>query len=226
MGILDDNATIKIELDPNTLFDAAIKEPPRNRNGLLYVVGGFMRTGTSMMMGALVAGGLDAYYRESRDRMRRRHADEYYDPNQGGLWELERADYKRWDFPRGFEGYLIKGLNFCVPRMEMMPAGIRVVFMRRDTEEIKQSYEAFFGTPLRNVAHISRNMDSIIGRIENRRDVLSLDVFWFRNVVQEPLEHFNQLVRSGWPIDAMAAAQTINPDLCRFRRESLQAGVA
>jgi len=43
----------------------------------LYVVSGFMRTGTSMMMRALEAGGMDASYRQSRETMRQH---QYHDP--------------------------------------------------------------------------------------------------------------------------------------------------
>ena len=70
----------------------------------LYVVSGFMRTGTSMMMKALEAGGLEACYRQSREEMRLRFADEHYDPNVGGLYELEREDYREKGFPRKYEG--------------------------------------------------------------------------------------------------------------------------
>ena len=77
----------------------------------LYVVSGFMRTGTSMMMKALEAGGLDACYKQSREEMKNRYADEHYDPNIGGLYELERKDYQKPNFPRDYEGKLIKCLN-------------------------------------------------------------------------------------------------------------------
>ena len=59
---------------------------------MLYIVSGFMRTGTSMMMKALEAGGLEAAYQQSREAMRKRYADEHYDPNVGGRYELRRRD--------------------------------------------------------------------------------------------------------------------------------------
>lgn len=191
----------------------------------LYVVSGFMRTGTSMMMRALEAGGLDAAYAQSRDVMKNRFADENYDPNIGGLYELKPQDYKRRDFPRQFAGQLIKGLNMSVPRMSVMNSGIRVVFMRRDAEEIRQSYDAFFNTQLRNTENLDANMEDILERIRNRRDVISLDVFWYRAVVDEPLAHFETLARNGWPIDARKAAETVDPKYCRFRREILTEGI-
>ena len=156
----------------------------------LYVVSGFMRTGTSMMMKALEAGGLDAEYKQSREEMKSRFADEYYDPNIGGLYELERNDYKSRGFPKQYAGKLIKALNMAIPQMDVMPGGIRAVYMRRDTEEIRQSYDAFFGHQLQpqTVANLPIMQAQIIERIQNRRDVLSMDVFWYKDVVQSPLE--------------------------------------
>jgi hypothetical protein len=191
----------------------------------LYIVSGFMRTGTSMMMRALEAGGLDAAYQQSRDKMKARFADEHYDPNVGGLFELERKDYRAWQFPRAYAGRLIKALNYGVPRMAVMPGGIRVVFMRRDQEEIRQSYEAFFGKQLQNLEHLERNMVDIQERIRNRKDVKSLHVFWYRKVVKHPWRHFALLRLFGWPINPWRAAATIDSKYCRFRKENLTEGV-
>ena len=124
----------------------------------VYVVSGFMRTGTSMMMRALESGGMTACYRQSRDEMRLRFADEHYDPNIGGLYELAPKDYQDKNFPEPYKGKLIKGLNFCVPRMKVMPDGIRVVLMLRDKEEIRQSYDAFFGKQLKNLDQLNDDL--------------------------------------------------------------------
>lgn len=194
-------------------------------NEPVYVVSGFMRTGTSMMMRALEAGGLEARYRQDRDTMKNRYRDDQYDPNLGGLYELERKDYRAFGFPAGYEGKLIKALNQGVPRMAVMPGGIRVVFMRRDAEEIRQSYDAFFGRELQNIDHLERNMADIIQRIRNRRDVLSLDVLWYRDVVDDPIAAFQTLVDSNWHIDAQAATATVEPELCRFKIEHLSVGI-
>lgn len=192
----------------------------------VYVVGGYMRTGTSMMMRALEAGGMNARYRESRNEMAARFGDKNYVPNRDGLYELERNDYLAFDFPLGFEGCLIKGLNRSVPRMKVMPNGIRVVFMMRDKEEIRQSYMAFFpDRPLQNLENLERNMLDIIERIQNRRDVLGTHVFWYRQVLERPEYHFQLLADAGWPIDSQAAAAIVDPALCRYKLEDLTEGV-
>lgn len=178
-----------------------------------------------MMMKALEEGGMDAVYRQSRDVMKNRFADEQYDPNIGGLYELEKRDYRALDFPRGYEGKLIKALNLAIPRMNVMPDGIRVVFMRRDPEEIRQSYLAFFNRNLSNVEKLNQNMENVLACIRNRRDVLSLDIFWYRKVIEEPLRHFQSLMDHGWPVDPSLAAGVVDPQYCRYRIEGLELGV-
>jgi hypothetical protein len=191
----------------------------------LYVVSGFMRTGSSMMMKALETGGMDTEYKQSRDEMKDHFADEHYDPNIGGLYELERQDYRAFGFPRKYKGKLIKALNTGIPRMTVMSSGIRVVFMRRDPEEIRQSYDAFFNKQLQNINHIERTMDLIIEQIKNRKDVISMDVFWYREVVNNPSYYFQLLRNHGWPIDIDKAASVIDPKYCRFKKENLTIGV-
>jgi hypothetical protein len=191
---------------------------------MLYVVSGFMRTGTSMMMKALEAGGMNAAYRQSREVMRKRFADEEYDPNIGGLFELERKDYQEPDFPAKYDGQLIKCLNMGVPRMNVMPQGIRVVFMRREFEEVRQSYMAFFGHNL-EVKDFEDRMRRIAQQIVNRKDVASYHEFWFRKVVEQPFDHFEILARAGWPIDPVKCVAVVDPQYCRYKNENLEKGV-
>ncbi len=191
---------------------------------MLFVVSGFMRTGTSMMMRALEAGGMETAYKADRDKMKNHYADEHYDPNIGGLYELERQDYKNPDFPRSFEGKLIKALNIGVPRMAVMPNGIRVAFMRRDKEEVRQSYDAFFGQQLK-VDNLDERMEKIKEVILNRKDVISFNEFWFREVIDNPYKHFQILEDGGWPIDIDKCTDMVDPKYCRFKLENLTVGI-
>lgn len=191
----------------------------------LYVVSGFMRTGTSMMMKALEAGGLKAEYKQSRDEMKNHFADEHYDPNIGGLYELEAQDYQEYDFPIKYKGKLIKALNQGVQRMCVMPKGIRVVFMMRDPEEIRQSYEAFFSRPLKNIDHYERNMQNYIERIKNRKDVISLHIFQYREVIENPIKHFQILKDAGWPINVEECVKVVDAKYLRFKKEILTEGI-
>ena len=190
---------------------------------MISIVSGFMRTGTSMMMRALEAGGMEPVYAARRDqKMNDRWGDELYSPNQGGLYELDRASYQHPDFPGPrFDGKLIKLL---VGGMFRLKAGdYRVVFMTRDPEEIRQSHEAFFGRPF-DTAQYWQIMNRCTGILEQRRDV-NLTVFRYEDVVANPLPAFTQLTAAGWPIDATVAAAVPDPDQHRFRLDQLEVGV-
>lgn len=190
----------------------------------VYIVGGFMRSGTSMMMRAMEAGGMDACYRLSRDEMKNRFADVHYDPNVGGLYELERADYLKPDFPRGYEGKLIKALRMGPARMSVMPGGLRVLFMRRDAEEIRQSCMAFFGSADWAVESIESQVRQSLEAIRNRRDTELMEVP-YRAVVESPVEWFTRIREFGFPIDVEKAAAVVSDQHLRYRRENLEVGI-
>ncbi len=193
----------------------------------LYVVSGFMRSGTSMMMKAIEAGGLPLSYSPEREELRERYSDEYYNPNEGGLYELSDKEFNSLEFPLPYKGTCVKALQTAVPRMRVVPGGIRVIFMRRDQEEIRQSYLAFFGKnlPQLQTEDFEERMQIIQDQILNRKDVLSLDVIWYRDVVNNPLPVFERLKENGWPIDPVLAASVVDPALCRYRLENLSIGV-
>lgn len=109
--------------------------------------------------------------------------------------------------------------------MLVMDGGIRAVFMRRDKEEIRQSYKAFFDQDLATGNYFQTRMDEYVRQIRNRKDVLSCHEFWYRDVVKDPLGHFNLLVDSGWAIDPQKAADIVDKNLCRYRIEELEVGI-
>lgn len=190
-----------------------------------YVVSGWMRSGTSMMMRALEAGGMEACYRVSRDVMKNRYADEHYDPNLGGLYELERKDYAAPDFPAGYEGKLIKALRMGVANMNVMPGGIKCLFMLRDPEEQRQSYMAFFGGQAPTVEVISQQVERARLGAYNRRDTEVLELA-YRDVIEVPYQSFERVKAFfGVDLDVAKAAAIVDPELYRYRLEALEVGV-
>jgi hypothetical protein len=191
----------------------------------LYVVGGSQRTGTSMMMDALMQGGMkdQACYDKGREEMRKEHSDEHYDPNEGGLYELSREEYQKRKFPRGYEGKLIKCLRRGVVDMQPMYEGIRLVFMRRPFDQIKRSWRAFFDRELPfedNATEHDVNMTEIIERCQFRKDFLSVDVFRYPKLVDDPLRYYKILESHGWPINPYESAKVVDPDLYRHREQA------
>jgi len=190
---------------------------------MIYIVSGYMRTGTSMMMRALEAGGLDAVKNPTREKMNDQYGDKDYKPNPGGFYELQRREYMQFGFPRMYEGKLIKCLHGGLWRMVV--GDYKIVFMMRDTEEIRQSYEAFFGNKLPpTFEKYEEIMQDSIDMLKNRLDT-QIDVFQYREVIKDPMKHFNTLKNQGWPIDTDKAISVIDPSLLRFKREDLTIGI-
>lgn len=190
----------------------------------VYIVSGYMRTGTSMMMKALESGGMETFYRKSRDDFRKGFADENYDPNTGGLYEIERKDVTD-DFPEKFKGKLIKCLMDGLHKVQVMPK-IKVVFMRRDFEEIRQSYQAFFSNPLQlDEKKFIDKTERAISMLLNRKDV-ELTILNYRDVIKNPMIQFTKLYNNEWPINPIECSKVVNPELYRFQKENLIKGIS
>ena len=112
---------------------------------MIFIVSGFMRSGTSMMMRALEAGGLEAAYDSSRDVMNDKFGDDNYKINPGSFYEILPMKYRGLNFPLDYRGKLIKVLLWGLTNMWVHE--YKIVFMLRDFEEIRQSWEAAFAQP-------------------------------------------------------------------------------
>lgn len=53
---------------------------------MLWLVSGFMRSGTSMMMSCLEAGGMSVVKSEAREQFGQVHSDEHYKVNAGKVY--------------------------------------------------------------------------------------------------------------------------------------------
>lgn len=178
------------------------------------------------MMQALIAGGMPAAWSQERDRMAAARSDDHYHPNRAGLYEVPLREYQQADFPLQYAGKLIKVMAWGLDHLAVHQ--YRVVFMRRDFEEMRQSFEAFFGHPSRisGPEEYEARMDRAEAMLRNRRDVLSVTRLDYRDVVHDPCKAFETLQADGWPIEDMqAAAGTIDPVQYRFRRELLTVGI-
>jgi hypothetical protein len=183
---------------------------------MLHIVSGFMRCGTSMMMQALEAGGLDAVYSARRDEeMNARWGEANYKPNDK-YYELDGEDYLRGDLEQRYPGKLVKCLWGGILRMP--PGDYRIVFMRRPAAEIRVSLLAFFGTDYAavRIPDLDRSMDGIIEVLRDRKSFRSVDVLHYHDVLANPFAAFATLKRSGWPINVRAAAAIPSREKARF----------
>ncbi|HUW00736.1 MAG TPA: hypothetical protein VMW08_00150 [Acidimicrobiales bacterium] len=188
-----------------------------------WVVSGMPRSGTSMMMRALIAGGLEPYWNPDKDAELAKIAAPRYHPNPNGYFEPGQARHTR-AFPRLIDGKLVKlmGVGPAEPRFRQA-APIRVVWMRRPPAEIRASHLATFGRCPPWTAD-NRYPTIAAARIAHQTSVPwveGLAVVDYPDVTDPAtrLEQFERLTAEGWPIDPEAAAATIDGALHRHRAE-------
>lgn len=197
----------------------------------IYVVSGYMRTGTSMMMKACIEGGLEAVYDPVRDEvLKAQTADDDWTIQHGeSVYEPSRPQVSEIGFPRMHAGKVLKMLYGGVAGLAPHKGGYHFVFMRRPLEEIRQSYEAAFlrgrAAPILYNGRFDEVMDLAIETIHNRKDTLTCTVLQYHKVLRCPKKVFTTLRDKGWPIDVEAAALVPDLEMCRFREAELVAGI-
>jgi hypothetical protein len=186
---------------------------------MIYVVSGWQRTGTSMMMQALIAGGMDAAWDEAKDQRlaanyRRRFGTQ---PNEK-YYEFEKAEYDRPGFPAAHDGKLIKALYGAIPKLN---AGLQyhVIYMRRPQHQIVESLVSSLGRgAVGNTGRgdfVTKQEKAIAWMQARPGQFLSVHEVWYQAVLDDPAAVFAQLKDAGWPIDVSKAAAV--PDKAKQR---------
>jgi hypothetical protein len=176
-----------------------------------YVVSGTERTGTSMMMHAMIKGGMKGRYHSGSMKK--------YDFNPNGLYEFAGKPLKNMELS---EGKLIKVFGKkLVAVKHHFECGLKIVYMTRDPEESFISHRIIEGLNKSQINKMIRNNDvlskyaneqqEIIKILSERNDTLSLNVFDFNCVIKNPVKHFTKLKNDGWEIDVGRSVETINP---------------
>lgn len=173
----------------------------------IYLICGFPRSGTSMMLRALEAGGMEVVYDPHADQ--RPHPDPNYNPNPHGYYELFNREHKA-----EYAGKVLKCLNREMLDVLNPHFQYRAVYMVRNPVEVEWSYR-------RTVMNL--NYSRTFGTYWNDvyDDVRLLQMFgadvhpmWYHRVVEDPI---GQLRWLSWPFDVAKAAATIDPALYRNR---------
>lgn len=177
----------------------------------VYVVGGFYRSGTTMMMQALEAGGLKADRAPKGDPLRDLYELDMRQKSYGWYSETDETDDLPIGerFPAQHRGHVIKALIGSAKYMDIQPAGTKVVFMLRDPREIRESSGKFFGHPYR-IADIERAIRDELNRWRMRSDTELIEMN-YTDVLANPELAFSILKQCGWPINVKKAARVVDP---------------
>ena len=190
---------------------------------MIYIVSGFPRSGTSMMMRCLEAGGMDVVMGERRNKLAEHCSDDDYKMNPDlVLYELTvQESLQPWTYQHG------KVVKMPTPWLNKMPtlAGdVTVVYMRRDPEECRQSYQAALDPKFKMTTERVAAMQEWGVREWKRRSasVLQLE---YTEVLKHPERTFLLMQRNGWPVEPVSAAAVVDPEQYRFRIEKLTVGL-
>ena len=191
---------------------------------MIVLVTGHPRSGTSMMMQALQAGGWPVVHCEARSRRMAALNEQKSGLNPHGLFEL-RLDQLKTKEPADFDGKAIKVVWPWLGYVKPFAPGYFVIQMERDPEEIRQSFEASLvhhRTAIHRTYPIHRAY--WLNWLTGRQDVLHVERLGYRDVIEQPMEQFADLATWLQGFDPVAASRVIDPQLYRFRREWLVEG--
>jgi hypothetical protein len=180
-----------------------------------YLVTGAPRSGTSMMMACLAAGGIKPYY----DKVKDKELSSFHpDTNHSGFFERHTGEIESFDFPMDSpEGSSVKFLKPWTRLGTLLPGEYRIIIMRRDPREILHSLAALNNgvittgdIALFNVypKYIQRAIDLA----HNRKDILSVDVCDYRILLENPGAFFTKLHKKAWPLNVNDAVAVVDQD--------------
>ena len=181
------------------------------RDKPVYMVSGYMRSGTSMMMRVLEGAGLFACYNTRKDEvLGEKYVKGGYHPNPEGFFELGRREFEDSGFPQVYAGKLIKVLHWRLKNLPPDPKEIEVsylkMFQRRPPFVLQRYHELVAQVK----AEVKARGDSEIHLVPHHR------------MIQEPLAVLSELKEAGWPLqDLEKGAFKVRRDLYRSRPEDL-----
>jgi len=185
----------------------------------VVVVSGLPRSGTSMLMKMLEAGGVPIV----SDGLRTADED-----NPKGYYEVERvkdlAQEKKPEWLAEARGKAIKVISFL---LRSLPSDLnyKVIFIRRDIEEVLASQKKMLARrdetddtpPERMRAHFEDDLWRAMYQLTHRTCFETLQVH-YSEILARPLEgaqHVNTFLGGG--LDAEAMAAVVDPELYRNR---------
>lgn len=193
------------------------------KDDTVYLVTSFQRSGSSMMMRCLEAGGLPASYDSSQDILNILWGREGYQPNPNGFYGTNSLGDT--DYPSFYLDHLGKVVKF--PRVDfryLAKGKYKIIFMSRNPREIIASMRRFtpyypWGSVEAAVHLFEVIKPALIKTIRDRGDCEVIEVS-YNDVVSNPTKEFEKIKGFGIPIDVEKAVAMVDPTLYRLRLET------
>jgi len=180
---------------------------------VIYIVCGFHRSGTSMMMRCLQSAGVPVCGEHDREGLNRFCGRDGYEPNPNGFWH----HWCRWskDWGSRHEGMAVK-VGFAEVVHLPLDARYRVVLMKRNPEEIRDSWARMWSRDAGRAKEVERVLGNYGGELDRVRSVLlkrksSIVEMDYAAVVRQPQVELGRL----WELKVPASC--VDPSLHRER---------
>jgi len=196
--------------------------PSTKDQDVITIVSGLPRSGTSMMMKMLEAGGIPPL----TDEIREADAD-----NPKGYYEFERVkqlDKGDTDWLQQARGKAVKIIGALLVHLPP-DYEYKVIFMHRQIDEILHSQKQMLvrrGEPTEKVDDVemselfSKHVNHITSWIAKQPNMQVIYVS-YNDVLQHPVDHANRINQFlGGALDVGEMVNVIDPDLYRQRRQS------
>ncbi len=196
--------------------------PSTKDQDVITIVSGLPRSGTSMTMKMLEAGGIPPL----TDEIREADAD-----NPKGYYEFERVkqlDKGDTDWLQQARGKAVKIIGALLVHLPP-DYEYKVIFMRRQIDEILRSQKQMLvrrGEPTEKVDDVemselfSKHVNHITSWIAKQPNMQVIYVS-YNDVLQHPVDHANRINQFlGGALDVDKMVNVIDPDLYRQRRQS------
>lgn len=188
---------------------------------MIYIVSGIHRSGTSAIMKALIDGGIEPVYSQVRERRMKLNDRKDYKVNEHGFWEVGQDEYMRLGFTSELPDECCVKIQAIGLPILAAAKGYKIIYMRRNPNDIKASYIKVFGEKAFNATysdwptHYWNLLDGVKAVMQQRRDVELLEV-QFNEMIDSPSKVFNQIKAMGIPIDINKSIQAIDPRQRRY----------
>ncbi len=190
------------------------------RKGEIVVVSGLPRSGTSMMMQLLQAGGMEILQDELR------LPDE---SNPKGYFEFEPVKSTRKDnsWMNAAEGKAVKVIAQLLPKLQLQYS-LKVIFMERDLKEVLMSQAEMISRNTNNPKAktvfdlklydtFQKQLEEIKDWAEERNNIEILYVD-YKNIIENPAAEIRELNNFlGWKLNEDNMQNIVSPELYRIR---------
>lgn len=186
---------------------------------MIYIVAGFMRSHTTMMMHCLEAGGMTPVWDSERDDWAKEQGVEINPRNE--MREIGNETLNSFaQHPERYDGKLIK-LITKYGYLRLPKWDYKVILMIREPEEIRASFARVFGKPLVYTGNngeqqpLTRELYfHLMASVAS--DLTEQDIPFIplhsKYVLKSPEGTFKFLKNHGWPIDPLLAAAVVQKE--------------